>query len=73
MRGASPPKATRGLNLSEDVFTGMDAVLRGQTVVHREYFQAGKGALSLAAEAGEEGRRFPVRWARGATWASSRS
>jgi len=36
-------KATRGLNLSEDVFTGMDAVLRGQTVVHREYFQVGKG------------------------------
>ena len=36
-------KATRGLNLSEDVFAGMDATLRGQTVVHREYFQVGKG------------------------------
>jgi len=36
-------KATKGLNLSEDVFTGMDAVLRGQTVVHREYYQVGKG------------------------------
>ena len=36
-------KATRGLNLSEDVFAGMDAQLRGQTVVHREYYQVGKG------------------------------
>ena len=61
-------KATKDLNLSEDVFagmggslpyllwppflwqrclprlrTGMDATLRGQTVVHREYFQVGKG------------------------------
>ena len=26
-------KATKGLNLSEDVFTGMDAVLRGQTML----------------------------------------
>ena len=32
-------KATKGLNLSEDVFAGMDANLRGHTVVHREYFQ----------------------------------
>ena len=36
-------KATRGLNLSEDVFAGMDATLRGQTVVHRSYYQVGKG------------------------------
>ena len=36
-------KATKGLNLSEDVFAGMDAVLRGQTIVHREYYQVGKG------------------------------
>ena len=36
-------KATRGLNLSEDIFAGMDAMLRGQTVVHREYCQVGKG------------------------------
>ena len=33
-------KATRGLNLSEDVFAGMDATLRGSTIVHREYYQA---------------------------------
>eukprot|EP00966_Prymnesium_polylepis_P105020 2432640-Prymnesium_polylepis.2 len=32
-------KATKGLNLSEDVFAGMDAQLRGRTVVHRGYFQ----------------------------------
>lgn len=37
-------KATRGLNLSEDIFAGMDAMLRGHTVVHREYFMVGKGA-----------------------------
>lgn len=33
-------KATKGLNLSEDVFAGMDATLRGLNIVHREYFQA---------------------------------
>jgi len=36
-------KATKDLNLSEDVFAGMDATLRGNTIVHREYFQVGKG------------------------------
>ena len=36
-------KATRGLNLSEDVFAGMDSTLRGGRVVHREYYQVGKG------------------------------
>lgn len=36
-------KATRGLNLSEDVFAGMDAQLRGRSIVHRGYFQVGKG------------------------------
>mmetsp|Transcript_4739 Transcript_4739/g.15247 ORF Transcript_4739/g.15247 Transcript_4739/m.15247 type:complete len:620 (-) Transcript_4739:259-2118(-) len=36
-------KATKGLNLSEDIFAGMDAQLRGQNIVHREYFQVGKG------------------------------
>ena len=36
-------KATRGLNLSEDIFAGMDAMLRGHRVVHREYYQVGKG------------------------------
>jgi len=36
-------KGTKGLNLSEDVYAGMDATLRGHTIVHREYFQVGKG------------------------------
>lgn len=36
-------KATRGLNLSEDIFAGMDMMLRGGNVIHREYFQVGKG------------------------------
>ena len=36
-------KATKGLNLSEDVFAGMDLSLRGGNVRHREYLQVGKG------------------------------
>ena len=36
-------KATKNLNLSEDIFAGMDAQLRGKTIVHRDYFQVGKG------------------------------
>mmetsp|Transcript_26339 Transcript_26339/g.77317 ORF Transcript_26339/g.77317 Transcript_26339/m.77317 type:complete len:2722 (+) Transcript_26339:41-8206(+) len=36
-------KATKGLNLSEDVFAGMDLILRGGNIVHREYLQVGKG------------------------------
>jgi len=36
-------KATRGLNLSEDIFAGMDLTLRGGRVKFKEYFQVGKG------------------------------
>lgn len=36
-------KATKGLNLSEDIFAGMDAMLRGHNIVHREYMKVGKG------------------------------
>ena len=36
-------KATKGINLSEDIFAGFNAVLRGSSVVFREYIQAGKG------------------------------
>mmetsp|Transcript_102536 Transcript_102536/g.258317 ORF Transcript_102536/g.258317 Transcript_102536/m.258317 type:complete len:1585 (-) Transcript_102536:49-4803(-) len=36
-------KATRGLNLSEDVFAGMDLTLRGGWTAYREYFHVGKG------------------------------
>jgi len=36
-------KATRGLNLSEDVFAGLDLTLRGGWTAYREYFHVGKG------------------------------
>ena len=36
-------KATRTLNLSEDLFAGMDAQLRGREVAYREYYRVGKG------------------------------
>eukprot|EP00927_Polykrikos_kofoidii_P034856 TRINITY_DN2947_c0_g5_i1.p1 TRINITY_DN2947_c0_g5~~TRINITY_DN2947_c0_g5_i1.p1 ORF type:complete len:1590 (-),score=233.54 TRINITY_DN2947_c0_g5_i1:233-5002(-) len=36
-------KGTRGLNLSEDVFAGMDVVLRGGSTSYRENFYVGKG------------------------------
>eukprot|EP00434_Breviolum_minutum_P030560 symbB.v1.2.027025.t1/scaffold2740.1/size71859/2 len=36
-------KATRGLNLSEDIFAGLDLSLRGGWTVYREYFHVGKG------------------------------
>ena len=36
-------KASRGINLSEDVFAGFNATLRGKTVQFSEYIQVGKG------------------------------
>lgn len=36
-------KAMKKLHVSEDIFAGMDAVLRGHTIKHVEYFQVGKG------------------------------
>ncbi len=36
-------KATKKLNVSEDVFAGMDATLRGHKIKHVEYIQVGKG------------------------------
>ena len=36
-------KATKGINLSEDIFAGFNAILRGSSVVFREYIQVGKG------------------------------
>ncbi|CAK9096135.1 1 [Durusdinium trenchii] len=36
-------KATRGLNLSEDIFAGLDLSLRGGWTVYKEYFHVGKG------------------------------
>eukprot|EP00930_Biecheleria_cincta_P028708 TRINITY_DN20020_c0_g1_i1.p1 TRINITY_DN20020_c0_g1~~TRINITY_DN20020_c0_g1_i1.p1 ORF type:complete len:1709 (+),score=246.49 TRINITY_DN20020_c0_g1_i1:135-5261(+) len=36
-------KGTRGLNLSEDIFSGIDLMLRGGWTAYREYFHVGKG------------------------------
>jgi len=36
-------KASKGINLSEDVFSGFNATIRGQTVGFKEYVQVGKG------------------------------
>jgi len=36
-------KATKKLNVSEDVFAGMEATLRGQRIKYIEYLQVGKG------------------------------
>jgi len=36
-------KATKGINLSEDIFAGFNCVLRGSSVQFREYIQCGKG------------------------------
>ena len=36
-------KASRGINLSEDVFAGFNATLRGHSVGFKEYVQVGKG------------------------------
>lgn len=36
-------KASKGINLSEDVFAGFNATIRGKTVGFQEYAQVGKG------------------------------
>jgi callose synthase len=36
-------KASRGINLSEDVFAGFNATIRGHTIQFKEYVQVGKG------------------------------
>ncbi|OQS01508.1 glycosyltransferase [Achlya hypogyna] len=36
-------KASKGINLSEDVFAGFNATLRGGVVTHVEFMQCGKG------------------------------
>lgn len=36
-------KASRGINLSEDVFAGFNVTLRGGKVTHKEFLQCGKG------------------------------
>lgn len=36
-------KATKGLNLSEDIFAGMDLTLRGGHIKYVEYFHVRRG------------------------------
>lgn len=36
-------KAQKGLHLNEDIFAGMNAMLRGGRIKHCEYYQCGKG------------------------------
>lgn len=36
-------KASKTINISEDIFAGFNCTLRGGTVTHHEYIQAGKG------------------------------
>ena len=36
-------KASRGINLSEDVFAGFNSTIRGHTIKFKEYIQCGKG------------------------------
>jgi callose synthase len=43
MTNGGVSKASRGVNLSEDVFSGYNAALRGENVTHIEFMQCGKG------------------------------
>jgi len=36
-------KGDKSLNLSEDIFAGMDALLRGRHIAYKDYIQVGKG------------------------------
>ncbi|TVU33971.1 hypothetical protein EJB05_15790, partial [Eragrostis curvula] len=36
-------KASKGINLSEDIFAGFNSTLRGGNITHHEYIQFGKG------------------------------
>ncbi|XP_031490403.1 callose synthase 7-like [Nymphaea colorata] len=36
-------KASKGINLSEDIFSGYNSTLRGGNITHHEYIQVGKG------------------------------
>lgn len=43
MTNGGVSKASKGINLSEDVFSGYNATLRGENVTHIEFMQCGKG------------------------------
>jgi hypothetical protein len=48
-----PPRRTAfipGLHLNEDIYAGMNAVLRGGRIKHCEYYQCGKGREEEAIE-----------------------
>ena len=36
-------KAQKGLHLNEDIYAGMNAMMRGGKIKHCEYYQCGKG------------------------------
>ena len=37
------PRLRKGLHLNEDIYAGMNALLRGGRIKHCEYYQCGKG------------------------------
>ncbi|RLN48976.1 hypothetical protein BBJ29_004086 [Phytophthora kernoviae] len=43
MSNGGVSKASKGINLSEDVFAGYNVALRGEHVTHQEFMQCGKG------------------------------
>ncbi len=43
MTSGGMSKASRGINLSEDIFAGFNATLRGRRIAYREFLQVGKG------------------------------
>ncbi|KAE9349569.1 Callose synthase 5 [Phytophthora rubi] len=43
MSNGGVSKASKGINLSEDVFAGYNVALRGEKVTHEEFMQCGKG------------------------------
>ncbi|DAZ92454.1 TPA: hypothetical protein N0F65_000238 [Lagenidium giganteum] len=43
MANGGVSKASKGINLSEDVFSGYNVTLRGGVVTHEEFMQCGKG------------------------------
>ncbi|DBA03090.1 TPA: hypothetical protein N0F65_003337 [Lagenidium giganteum] len=43
MTNGGVSKASKGINLSEDVFSGYNVTLRGGVVIHEEFMQCGKG------------------------------
>ena len=55
MQQGGVSKATKTVNLSEDIFAGMDFTLRGngRTIVHREYLHVAKGRREIVGAIGD--------------------